>query len=58
MYCRFLLKLIFCWDCVVVAVLPSVGLGALTAREGEGKIGEKVIPRPSTADMVPSSEMQ
>jgi len=53
-----MLKLIFCWDCVVVAVLPSVGLGALTAREGEGKIGEKVIPRPSTADMVPSSEMQ
>jgi hypothetical protein len=34
-----------------------VGLGALTAREGEGKIGEKVIPRPSTVDMVPSFEM-
>jgi protein transport protein SEC24 len=43
---------------VFQTVLPSVGLGALTAREGEGKIGEKVIPRPSTADMVPSSEMQ
>jgi protein transport protein SEC24 len=43
---------------VFQTVLPSVGLGALTAREGEGKIGEKVIPRPSTADMVPSFEMQ
>ncbi len=28
-----------CW---ALAVLPSVGLGALTAREAEGKTGDKV----------------